>query len=465
MHKKLATFGFILVLCVELGKFGLAQIPTPSTGSLRFFVDTNSFKALDVPGKTYQEFYFTLNTNQLTFAPKEGRFLAIVQILGRLSDASGRLVDSLKNTMPVVVDSLPSPKRGKPIFYNFGRYLKAGPYILDVTVKDYVSGHTGRKHLHVLAADFSARRLCLSGLQLGARIFADTTRTQFYKNGLQVIPNPLRLFGTHLPMLYAYVEIYNLPPASISPRYRISYTALDSLGHPFEKLFDSWVVNSGQMAVEARAFNVLGFPNGTYSLRFTLRIPETSDSVTASQRFRVVNLSDWLAKREQAVHRRVRTQLSDAELEKTVAQVSYLLTRGERKTVQALDRQGKIRFLAHFWKSRDPNPDTPVNEFQQEFYKRLNYANRHFGAYKLEGWQTDRGRILILYGPPDEIERNRFELDYKPYEIWHYDRLGGRICVFADLDGYGIYTLIHSTFDHEMHDPEWRERIYFVRTK
>ncbi len=461
MRKKLLHLGLFLCFFSWLGTAGQAQLPTASNGSLRFFVDTNSFKALDAPGKSYQEFYFTLNSNQLQFVPKEGKFLAVVQILGRLSDAKGKFVDSLKSTLPVVLDSLPTNGRGRSIFHNFGRYLPPGPYILDVSVRDYKSGRTGRKRLPVSVADFSTGRLSVSDLQLGARIFSDTTRTQFYKNGLQVIPNPLRLFGTHLPLLYAYAEIYNLPAGPC----KVSYVALDSLGRPFEKLLTDRLTFAGATAVEARAFNVLGFPSGRYALQMTVRVPATGDSVVTSRSFRVVNLTDWLASQKKKNRQAARSELSDAQLEKTVAQVSYLLTRSEQKTLRSLNRAGKIRFLAHFWESRDPNPETPVNEFQQEFYKRVNYANRHFGGHNLEGWQSDRGRILILYGPPDEIERNRFELDYKPYEIWHYDRLGGRICVFADLEGYGIYTLIHSTFDNEVHDPEWKERIYFVRTK
>ncbi len=461
--RKVTHLLVFLVLYGVLASAGFAQIPTPSRGSLRFYVDTNSFKALDVRGKTYQEFYFTLNSNQLKFVPKDHKFVAIVQILGRLSNVNGEFVDSLKSTLPVVVDSL--PKHGRSIFHNFGRYLLPGHYILTVRLRDYHSGRVGEKRLPISVRAFSEKHLCLSELQLGAKIFSDTARTQFYKNGLQVVPNPLRLFGTHLPLLYTYAEIYNLPPGQASAALRISYTVLDSSDRPFEQLFTGRLTYSGRTAVEARAFNVLGFPSGTYTLRLVAHILGTRDSTAVQRTFRVLNWSDWLSSHQKKRNTASKTQLSDAQLEKTVAQVSYLLTRSQQKTLHSLNRAGKIRFLARFWENRDPDPDTPINEFQQEFYKRVNYANRHYGAHNLEGWQTDRGRILILYGPPDEIERNRFELDYKPYEIWHYDRLGGRICVFADLEGYGIYTLIHSTFDNEVHDPEWKERIYFVRTK
>ncbi len=170
--RKVTRLLVFLVLYGVLASAGFAQIPTPSRGSLRFYVDTNSFKALDVRGKTYQEFYFTLNSNQLKFVPKDHKFVAIVQILGRLSNVNGEFVDSLKSTLPVVVDSL--PKHGRSIFHNFGRYLLPGHYILTVRLRDYHSGRVGEKRLPISVRAFSEKHLCLSELQLGAKIFSDT---------------------------------------------------------------------------------------------------------------------------------------------------------------------------------------------------------------------------------------------------------------------------------------------------
>ena len=444
---------------------GTAQISTPSTGNVRFYADAAGFSDLKSDQKTYEEIYLTLTMGQLTFVEKETKYLAIFQALGEIADASGQFIDSLKITRPVVLDSLPVKFRKQSIFQNFGITLKPGNYWLNLTVKDYNSHREGHKKMPLYVRNFGSSHLGISELQLAARILSDTTRSQYYKNGLQVIPNPLRLYGTHLPVLYLYAEIYNLASASGKGQYSLSYDVLDSNHAVFETLFNGALKKPGSTAIDARGFNVIGFPTGEYTLRLTVHDLDSGQEAVQTRSFRVENLTEKILQGAKLSVAGTQARISDATLERTIRQIQYLLQPDQKRALEKLTRDGKIQFLSNFWNSRDPNPDTKVNEFQQEFYKRLNYANSHYGGHKLEGWQTDRGRILIIYGPPDEIERHRYEVDYKPYEIWHYYRLGGRVCVFSDLDGMGIYTLVHSTFDGEIHDREWKDRVYFMRVK
>ena len=72
------------------------------------------------------------------------------------------------------------------------------------------------------------------------------------------------------------------------------------------------------------------------------------------------------------------------------------------------NNQDRERFIEEFWKRRDPTPDTVENEFKEEHYRRIAYANMHFGWQKVQGWETDRGRIYILYGPPNSIKVSRW---------------------------------------------------------
>ncbi|NOY76926.1 MAG: GWxTD domain-containing protein [Calditrichaeota bacterium] len=442
-----------------------AQIPVPSTGDVRFYVDAAGFNDLKADRKTYEEIYLTCTMGQLKFIQKEAKYLAVIQFLGEITDASGNFVDSLRATRPVVLDSLPEKFRRQSLFQNFAVLLKPGNYWLDVTAKDYASGREGHRKMPLHVPDFKTSGLSISELQLAARVISDTTRTQFYKNNFQIIPNPLRLYGTHLPVLYSYAEIYNLSSTPAKGRYAVSYAVLDSSDAVFETLFSDTLSKPGRTAIDVRGFNVIGFPSGTYTLKFAVRDLNSGEIRTQTRSFRIENLTEKILRQAEARRSEAPAEISDAKLEQTIRQIQYLLNPEQKRMLKKLSREGKIQFLANFWKSRDPNPATQINEFQQEFYKRLNYANRHYGGHKLKGWQTDRGRILILYGPPDEIERHRYELDYKPYEIWHYYKLGGRVCVFSDLDGMGIYTLIHSTFDGELHDREWKDRIYFTRAR
>ena len=84
--------------------------------------------------------------------------------------------------------------------------------------------------------------------------------------------------------------------------------------------------------------------------------------------------------------------------------VAYIITDAERSAFKSLQSDPeREHFIEQFWLRRDPTPGTPENEFKEEHYRRIAYANDHFAA-AIPGWKTDRGRIYITYGPPDEKE-------------------------------------------------------------
>jgi GWxTD domain-containing protein len=96
------------------------------------------------------------------------------------------------------------------------------------------------------------------------------------------------------------------------------------------------------------------------------------------------------------------------------------------------------QFIEQFWLRRNPNPDSPENEFKDEHYARIAYANEHFAAGK-PGWMTDRGHIYIAYGKPDSIDSHPSGGSYErpmeegggktstfPFEVWHYRYLRRR---------------------------------------
>src|SRR5579871_3227674 len=84
--------------------------------------------------------------------------------------------------------------------------------------------------------------------------------------------------------------------------------------------------------------------------------------------------------------------------------VSYIITDEERAAFKRLQTdEEREQFIEQFWLRRDPTPDTVENEYKEEHYRRIAYANEHF-ASGIPGWKADRGKIYIMYGPPDEIE-------------------------------------------------------------
>ena len=90
--------------------------------------------------------------------------------------------------------------------------------------------------------------------------------------------------------------------------------------------------------------------------------------------------------------------------------------------------------------------------------QRMGTANQRYSSLAKEGWRTDRGRVLILYGEPSEIDRKASTDRSKPYEIWYYYQIENSVqFVFIDRSGFGDYVLVHSTKRGEVQDESWEQ--------
>jgi GWxTD domain-containing protein len=130
-------------------------------------------------------------------------------------------------------------------------------------------------------------------------------------------------------------------------------------------------------------------------------------------------------------------QITDLGL--AIRQVKYIASAEENRRLRGASLFDREQLFREFWKRRDPTPDTPRNELMEEYYFRVQYADDHYATHR-PGWETDRGRIYIIFGEPTDIERHPFESGSRPYEIWYYHNLNRRF-VFVDYTGFGDYTL------------------------
>jgi GWxTD domain-containing protein len=108
--------------------------------------------------------------------------------------------------------------------------------------------------------------------------------------------------------------------------------------------------------------------------------------------------------------------------------VAYIITDEERAAYKRLQiDEERQHFIAQFWERRNPIPGSADNAFRKEHYRRIQYTNNHFTSMTVPGWKTDRGRIYIMFGPPDEIDEHPSGGTNKPYpyEIWHYRFIEG----------------------------------------
>lgn len=156
--------------------------------------------------------------------------------------------------------------------------------------------------------------------------------------------------------------------------------------------------------------------------------------------------------------RNVKPELKKAYKDWLEKDVTYIITDEERKAFKKLATDDeRERFIEEFWRRRDPDPDTDENEFKEEYYERIAYANEHF-ASGMPGWKSDRGRIWIMYGKPDERETHPMGGNYErpsyegggststyPFETWFYRYLpgvgSGVEIEFVDPTGSGEYRI------------------------
>jgi GWxTD domain-containing protein len=177
--------------------------------------------------------------------------------------------------------------------------------------------------------------------------------------------------------------------------------------------------------------------------------------------------------------RALRTELKGSYKTWVEQDVHWIITDEELQAFKHLaNDEERDQFIENFWLRRNPNPDSPDNEFREEHYARIAYANEHFAAGKA-GWRTDRGHIYIAFGKPDSIDSHPSGGNYErpmeegggststfPFEIWHYryiEGIGDNIDIeFVDTCMCGDYhmTIDRSEKDALKHTPGAGETLY-----
>ena len=205
--------------------------------------------------------------------------------------------------------------------------------------------------------------------------------------------------------------------------------------------------------------NISTLPNGKYQLQINLEDPLSHSKATAKKEF-------WVRKETPATQLTSEERFvpqNEQEAEIIRAELSYIATQDELRMYDQLNLTGKQAFVKEFWNKKDPDPLTPVNEFKIQFYQRIFEANQMFASQsddRKTGWRTNQGRIYVVYGKPDFIERHHYTRQVKPWEKWIYNNLqGGAYFIFSDEDGYGVFRLVHSTARGEKNDPDWEKAL------
>jgi GWxTD domain-containing protein len=213
--------------------------------------------------------------------------------------------------------------------------------------------------------------------------------------------------------------------------------------------------------------------SGCFAVQAQENNPQGKDQKTAAQQAQADGQQDPLKRPRKKDDKAANIEKLGGVYKKWLDEdVRWIITDEELSAFKKLTTNAeRDTFIEGFWQRRDPTPDTAENEYKEEHYRRIAYANEHFAA-GMAGWRTDRGRIYIMYGPPTSIDSHPMGGPYQrspeegggqtetfPFEVWRYrylEGIGQEIEIeFVDDCGCGAYemTLDRSKKDALLHVP------------
>ena len=363
------------------------------------------------------------------------------------------LAQSWLQTVPV---RLLAVARGSAVEY-FTFAAHPGRYAIDVAVTDSATGRVSRQHTEVQAygtAPPASDLLLTTGIrQAGGALDLAASAGEIRKGMLLLQASGRPVLTPQQARLGYYLELYPQRAETVTVAVRVTtMQGAQLVATPGERIP---VAAAG--GVTRGMVDLAGLPAGDYRLEVMAR---GADSVVRTAAFRMAGFETEAAIADATPAQDVFGAMGEARLDTLYLPLVYLMTAEEQGSYPSLTPEGKRRWLRLFWAKRDPTPGTPGNEAQDDFYARIAEANRRFregGSAQIPGWRTDRGRIFIKYGAPDEVLSRPQAGNTRPYEVWKYSRARALKYVFLDQTLFGNYVLIWTSDRREPSRPNWEE--------
>ncbi len=319
-----------------------------------------------------------------------------------------------------------------------------------------------------------ADKFQFNSIELATSLNQTTDNKNFFeKVGYMVMPNPSNIYGDNYNKLYYYTEL-SLPNGNYSgDKAEVQLRVLDGEGHEMYKSSQPVTLSVATVPVLGTA-EIDGLPSDSYVLELTLMRNGVADTKVQ----RVFYYDSGIQIEEQAAEQNSSAPLdektlylmsdfktmSELELDEHATQSFYGASSNTTKEYKKLtDVESKRMFLFTFWRAADKKtPNAQPLSMYRAMLARVADANKQFSFMKVPGWTTDRGRVLIQFGKPDQIDAQPFATDSKPYMVWQYTsqrmKLSGGFraeFVFVDRRGSGSYQLVHSNVQGEVYQPNW----------
>ncbi|KAA3613209.1 MAG: GWxTD domain-containing protein [Calditrichaeota bacterium] len=390
------------------------------------YVGFNYF--VDYQGTDWQPLLYltvSIQNDFLQFTRTEGKFTTEFQITVTIRDEQKTLLSKTWQQKEKLLDFEKTNSRKdfqkknyKIVFADEGLDIVPGEYEVHIEVHDLLSSREYK----------NKRKLVIAKPNENPKFSASAIA--FFSHENNENETELRLSSTR--NLIEFNSPYNamatieMPDVdSLGTNIRV-YKRNDSEKSLISQTFIKQVANKSGIFELSYALPYKMLEEGDYLIRFSFGTAQ--DDFEIERQFSVA----WLSKP---------LYLYRSDL--AIRPMKYLLSEEQIEEVKELKIEELDNWFTAFWKERDPSPNTTYNELLDEFYKRVTEAVRQYSNRFKEGWQTDRGRILLLYGEPTEVENRKYSVNSVPHIIWKYtDKNGEMVFTFVDKNKTGIFTLI-----------------------
>lgn len=415
----------------------------------------------------YIETYLSVNGNSATYVKNEkGNLQSKIEITYVFKQGSEiKQFDKYELLGPELLDS----SNQKVNFLDQQRIaLPNGEYDMTIKIKDLNSDNDAFSSQQPISISFPEQKMSISSIELVEKFEQTKAPNAFTKSGVDVIPNVSDYYPETKNDLQFYCEVYHAETVLNDQKYLIKYYIANSQNLAPNPNYVGYIRQGpSEVGLVLRKFNIEKLKTGNYYLIVEARNQENEMLCAQSVFFQRTNpkmdVSEVSFDEVEIANTFVEPYVDLDSLKFFVRSLRPLSDQGEQKFIDkyaaknaSTDVMVLQRFILTFWKAR--NSIDPANDWSRYQFE-VKKVNSKYSTSIKNGFETDRGRVYLKYGPPNVITDRPNEPNSYPYEIWQYNRIGnqsnGRF-VFYDNDLItNDYQLLHSTVFGELQNYRW----------
>jgi GWxTD domain-containing protein len=428
-------------------------------GRLTISCDYARFRNTSASG--YIEFYFGFSPSQLLLKSVNGKFEGCVRITVNIRKTqSNEEIIYKQYHLPILLSDTASGSINQMFLTQHGYDLPLGSYQAAVVMVDSLDkSRVDSVMINNIEITQYPSIPSASDLELCSSISSGSDSSSiFYKNTLNVIPNPTQIFGTSSsPVIFHYLELYNL---DIDSLYTITTALIDQGGKSIKSSTRQKKYNVRNV-VDIGSMQISKLPSSRYFYQINVSDGNSKEIVSVKKKFFIYNPNIQITVPKVSAKAIEFIGMNSDELENEFRTAKYISTDQEKSSFSNISTvEGRREFMAKFWSDVESGQNGRNPIARSEYLHRVSVANSKYGNFSRQGWLTDRGRVYILFDEPSDIQRFPSTDNAKPYEIWEYHHIeNGAVFVFVDRSGFGEYLLVHSTKRGEIQDEEWESKL------